>query len=481
MIFRSRGPKIVISGYYGFDNTGDEAVLMSIIHCLLELRPDARIVVLSENPEKTRATYGVKAVNRWSPFEIAWELMTCRLLISGGGSLIQDVTSARSPIYYLSVILAATLLGKKTMIYGQGVGPLAKESNRARTAKVFNKCHAITVRDSQSAELLKELGVVKDIQVACDPVMALSYEDVDREDIREYLADMNILDSMGRKRKPLLLVAIRSWKDDKHMQPVAEFLDAQARVGWDVLLAPAQFPRDMEAIDKVANMMTERMYCLGKGLAANQFLALTAYADRVFSMRLHGLVFAMAMGVPMLGLSYDPKVDAFMDQAGLERYCMPYDDFDWETAGYLLEEIESLPLELRQRQETRRQEMQEAAWDMARKAVALLSASDGGDEAAVSADDRAASGMNADAASASDDDAASASGDAAFALDDHAISGSNADAESASYADIASALDYDAASGSNDDAVSAAGVNGAFSTNIGASGSNDNAATGSNF
>jgi polysaccharide pyruvyl transferase CsaB len=301
--------------------------------------------------------------------------MTCRLLISGGGSLIQDVTSARSPNYYLSVIFGANALGKKTMIYGQGVGPITREANRARTARVFNKCHAITVRDSQSAALLKELGVEKEIQVTCDPVMALSYEDVDREEIKDNLAEMDILDKTGRKRKPLLLVAVRNWKEDKHLAPVAELLDAQARMGWDVLLAPAHFPRDMEAINKIANLMTERLYCLGKSLTASQFLALTAYADRVFSMRLHGLIFAMAMGVPMLGLSYDPKVDAFMAQAGLERYCLSYEDFDWETAEFLFEEIEASPLDSRQWQETRRQEMQEVAWDMARKAVALLNKS----------------------------------------------------------------------------------------------------------
>ncbi|MDR0470073.1 MAG: polysaccharide pyruvyl transferase CsaB [Peptococcaceae bacterium] len=372
MIFLRSGPKIVVSGYYGFDNSGDEAILMSIIHCIRKLQPDARIVVLSDSPEKTQDMYDVKAVNRWSPLEVAWEILTCRLLISGGGSLIQDVTSARSPSYYLSVIFGANMMGKRTMIYGQGVGPITREENRVRTAKVLNKCHAITVRDSQSADLLKELGVQKDIQVTCDPVMALSYEDVDKEEVRDYLVDMDILDGMGRKRKPLLLAAVRSWKEDKHLEPIAELLDARARMGWDVLLAPAHFPRDMEAIHKIANRMTERMYCLGKSLTASQFLALTTYADRVFSMRLHGLIFAMAMGVPMVGLSYDPKIDAFMAQAGVERFCLPYDDFDWETAEFLLEEIEASPLDSRLWQEKRRREMQEVAWDMARKAVELL-------------------------------------------------------------------------------------------------------------
>ncbi|MCL2226660.1 MAG: polysaccharide pyruvyl transferase family protein, partial [Oscillospiraceae bacterium] len=99
--------KIVISGYYGFDNCGDEAVLLSIIHCLKKLDPDVRITVLSNAPEKTRELYGVDVANRWNLIAVAQEILTARLLISGGGSLIQDATSVRSPAYYLLIIRLA--------------------------------------------------------------------------------------------------------------------------------------------------------------------------------------------------------------------------------------------------------------------------------------------------------------------------------------------------------------------------------------
>ena len=105
-------PKIVISGYYGFDNCGDEAVLLAMLHCLKKTIPNARMTVLSNNPEQTRKQHGVGAVNRWNPVKIAIKLLTCNLLISGGGSLLQDVTSARSPGYYLGVIKMALFLKK---------------------------------------------------------------------------------------------------------------------------------------------------------------------------------------------------------------------------------------------------------------------------------------------------------------------------------------------------------------------------------
>ena len=123
--------KAVISGYYGFDNCGDEAVLLAIIHCLKKLKPDVRIVVLSGNPKKTRELYAVEAVNRWNPFSVAIELLSCRLLISGGGSLLQDVTSTKSLRYYLAIINIAALFKKRIMIYSQGLGPLNAEKRNA--------------------------------------------------------------------------------------------------------------------------------------------------------------------------------------------------------------------------------------------------------------------------------------------------------------------------------------------------------------
>lgn len=373
---RKKGPKVVISGYYGFDNCGDEAVLLAIIHCLKRLRPDIRITVLSNNPATTRELYSVHAVNRWNPLRIALAVLTCRLLISGGGSLLQDVTSIRSPGYYLGVIMMALFLRKKVMIYSQGVGPLTDAKNRARVSKVLNRCHAITLRDDYSAELLSVLGVNRDTPVTCDPVMALSREDIENETIKENLHDFGIIDNMNLGLNPLLFVSVRCWKDDRHIVPVAEFLDTQIGEGWDVLLVPAHYPDDTDAIAMLSARMAMRPYCVDKLLTAREFLALTSLADRVFSMRLHGLVCAFAMGTPIIGLSYDPKVDAFMEQAGLGRYCLSFDDFDVVLANRLMEELDNLPLQLRQERELRRLDMQDLAWDTANVAAWLLEPDD---------------------------------------------------------------------------------------------------------
>ena len=368
----NKHPKIVISGYYGFDNCGDEAVLLSITQCLRKLRPDVRITVLSANPEKTSTAYDVEAVNRWSPAQIVREIISCDLLISGGGSLIQDVTSARSPGYYLGIIRIALFFRKKVMIYSQGVGPLLMEKNRKLSAKVFNRCHAITLRDSASAELLKELGVEREIMVTCDPVMALSREDVDKSITTPPLPETGSIGGLISERKPLLFVCIRCWKDNRHITTVAELLDIQALNGWDVLLVPAHYPDDTEAVSMLRDRMTAQPNVIDKCLDAREFLALADAADMVFSMRLHGLICAMAMGTPMIGLSYDPKIDAFMEQAGMGDSCFSFESFDVSAAMQAMEQLDNLPDAEKKEKERRRLQMHGMAWKTAEIATGLL-------------------------------------------------------------------------------------------------------------
>ena len=88
----TKNKKIVISGYYGFDNAGDEAVLSGILEMLGNLDIKADITVLSSNPEATsKLHYGITSVNRFGIVSLIKAISSADLVISGGGSLFQDV------------------------------------------------------------------------------------------------------------------------------------------------------------------------------------------------------------------------------------------------------------------------------------------------------------------------------------------------------------------------------------------------------
>ena len=93
--------RILLAGYYGFGNLGDEAILEMAIKQILEITDRKNITVLSGNKEVTNKKYNVNTIDRYNVFSIINQLMKSDALVFGGGSLLQDITSKRS-IYYFA-------------------------------------------------------------------------------------------------------------------------------------------------------------------------------------------------------------------------------------------------------------------------------------------------------------------------------------------------------------------------------------------
>ena len=167
---QKQSKRLLLSGYYGYGNAGDEAVLAGLIAGFRAASADAVLSVLSGAPSETRAAHGIAAVDRYRPAALLPAIARCDLFLSGGGSLLQDVSSAHSIFYYLGVVKMAQMLGKKTMFAAQGIGPLTLPRSRKLVAAVAGKLDAITVRDPGSAALLREIGVSRpSIEVTADP------------------------------------------------------------------------------------------------------------------------------------------------------------------------------------------------------------------------------------------------------------------------------------------------------------------------
>ncbi len=154
--------KVVISGYFGFDNAGDEAILEAMLAELRALRPDVRPVVLSGDPPATEARFDVEAVPRLSVPAVLRALRGASLFISGGGSLLQDATGWGSVPYYAGLMRLAGHMGVPVFVYAQGIGPLRRRPLRALAQRALVAAAEITVRDRQSYETLRKMGVPED-------------------------------------------------------------------------------------------------------------------------------------------------------------------------------------------------------------------------------------------------------------------------------------------------------------------------------
>lgn len=305
-------PSVVVSGYYGYGNTGDEAVLEAILEDLGRECPGAAITVLSADPGKTARAYGVRSVHRFRAGQVWRALRSANLLVSGGGSLLQDVTSSRSLWYYLGVMTMARAAGTKVMVYANGLGPLRQPLNRALTASVLRGVDRITVRDPESLEVLRGLGVGRpDVLVTADPAFGLRC--LPPEGRERLLGELGL----DLARGPVFGLALRPWPGWGEMAAAAAEAVGRhaARLGGQVLILPMQYSRDA-ALTAVAETLPAGVpaTCAGAGreLGARELLTLVGCCSVLVGMRLHALVFAAAAGVPFVGLAYDPKVPAFV-------------------------------------------------------------------------------------------------------------------------------------------------------------------------
>src|ERR1035437_3057018 len=169
-----KNDSIIIAGYYGFGNAGDELILLAIIQKLRHDHPFCRIIVLSRNPEQTKHEFGVDAVNRWRPWQWISPLLHGDRFILGGGGLLQESTGPWNHFYYLSLLLLAKLSGCQTEVYRIGVDPIRAAFNRFWTRWILNHfADTISVRDEISNQALLGIGVHGPIAVERDPVFEL--------------------------------------------------------------------------------------------------------------------------------------------------------------------------------------------------------------------------------------------------------------------------------------------------------------------
>jgi polysaccharide pyruvyl transferase CsaB len=335
------GRGVLLCGAYGHDNAGDEAILDAIIRQMRALDPDMPVTVLSRQPARTAERYGVSALHSFDVPGLLRAMRASKLFVSGGGSLIQDVTSRRSLFYYLFTLWAARRQGCRVIMYGCGVGPVTKPGDRSLAGRVIDRnVDVITLRERSSEEELRAWGVKKpEILLASDP--ALSLPPAPGEEVDEVMRSLG-LDPKGR----YLGFCLRLWPgfQEKAACFAAAANMAYERFGLEPVFLPINLREDLAAEALVREGLTAPCHTVDVPLPAPLVMGLCARMSAMVALRLHGLIFAAGRGVPLVGVSYDPKVTAFMDYIGQEL-CVELPDLTPELLCSLTEKAVALEAE----------------------------------------------------------------------------------------------------------------------------------------
>jgi polysaccharide pyruvyl transferase CsaB len=356
---RSKRTRIVLLGWYGSDNLGDEAVLHAVVEALQE-RGFTDLYILSVDPSKTQSKLGLPAGPRapWS-LRALRAMWGAKALVLGGGGLIQDGTSVYNlPIYTLFVLLAR-LFGLKVVAWGLGVEPIFTLLGKLQARFICRVADHFSVRDFVSKRLLVKAGVPPHkIEITADPAFLINPDPyVQSGEIpgkpRVIFCVRHLSDNHpGINLHYLLPVSVRKrfgigWKPpiERHRR----FVEAMARgvkvcieeFGATVALLPLWPGRDdgvLSEVEQAAIELGVQTNSIERADITNTPSGVAGYvgsADLLVSMRLHALIFGARQAVPMLGISYARKVRGLMRVLGAERWVI-----EIETRNPPPEEVE---------------------------------------------------------------------------------------------------------------------------------------------
>lgn len=361
--------RVVLSGYYGFHNVGDEAILQAIIHALRAEKSDIKITVLSNDPDYTKKTYGVDAINRWKLSEVFKVVSSADGVISGGGSLLQDKTGMKSVPYYTGIMMIAYFLRKPFFVYSQGIGPLDQSVSQKLVKYALSKAKFLSVRDQESYDLLRRIGLGGEIELVPDPVMGMEY----KEGLNSaWLEKEGLVGDKGQ----FITVAIRDWTSPgfaEFKQKIVEVLDRYAGEGGHrVVFLPMHGEHDDVFSREIMIEMKNPASIFPYDASIEEKVSLIGDSSLLVGMRLHALIFAAIAHTPMIGISYDPKIDSFINQVDQPLIGNVDDDWSAEQLYELIGAQLNLHTEEVEKLKAKAIPLQQKANETAKKVIGLL-------------------------------------------------------------------------------------------------------------
>ena len=326
-----KGYDFVLGGYYGYGNIGDDALMFSVIGNILRQKSGLKICLLTKNPKKQQkrldACYAnITAKPRFNFWSVRRAIKKSDALLFGGGTLLQDATSGRSFGYYSWLLKTAQKLGKKTILYANGIGPLYEEKNKEQTKLLMQKMTFATLRDAESLDYLDKMGVdTKKMRFTADEAMTAgenNYLNAYKKDFRQFIKGAYIVISV-RKQKHASV---------EFLEKFSAAVNAVCRENDLIPVYLVLHPKEDKNISKYLTATNGRAYLADVGGDVSKALAIVRSAEAVIAMRLHALIFAAVFGVPMLGIAYDPKVRSFLRSIyDGDGYTCPLQSFSKES------------------------------------------------------------------------------------------------------------------------------------------------------
>jgi polysaccharide pyruvyl transferase WcaK-like protein len=357
--------KILLLGGDADANLGDAGILTATCQCLATSDPDVAITIVSGR-RRVRELPGLARVVKPGPASFPSLLDAARqqdLIVVGGGGLLQDDDSRIKMPYWVSRLLALRTFQRNIVGLSLGVGPLEHAESRAAARVICGLLRSVSVRDEFARGWLRQCS---DRPVAVVPDPAFMLEPAAARDAADYISSLGLTTD-----RPLLGIAVRGWfhrrggfvpgkararlgirgehgcaERERFTQSLAtEVRRLARRLDAAVLLMPSyRLPHegDLEACEALAARLDGVSLGLAKIDDPSLYKAVTGRLALMVAARMHPLIFAASMGVPVVGLAYNGKFEGAFRLLGLRDQLLDLEDLSSEAEeGWLDAPVEA--------------------------------------------------------------------------------------------------------------------------------------------
>ena len=375
--------RIGLYGPWGYGNLGCAATVEAAIQNIRTYRPNAELVCFSLNPADTEERHGVPTytigTGGWNeelgPGELpstrlaAWLLSrrspvlqragrlvrrlrlelgmiprTYRrlkpldlLIVTGGGQLLDFWgSSSTHPFWLLKYAVLSKLTGTKLIFLSVGAGPLDARLSRLFCKAALRLSSYRSYRDEASRSFVRtKLNVRKDDPVYPDLAYSLRAEVRCKAESEQPVVGLGVMAYCDPRHWPEKDSAVYA----EYLEKMASFADWLMDKHYRISLLVGESSADRLAVKDFNTVLRSRDGWKHKAALIKEETILTvpdllqqiAQTDWVVASRLHNVLLATFLQKPVIALSYHPKIDALMEDAGQARYCLPIQRFDLQT------------------------------------------------------------------------------------------------------------------------------------------------------
>ena len=234
---------------------------------------------------------------------------------------------------------------------------------------------AITVREAVAVDILKDLGLKKDIALFADPRFVL------REESPAHIRDILINEHI-EPEKPIIAITTRylhqdmpAWVKRGHhytKEGVQNANEVLAKVGAylsenaQLVLIPMHpdYDEDLEMAAVIKRNMSDpsNLHVLSRRYNSREVMGIISRSELLLASRLGSAVFATVTGTPTVAIAYDPRMTDHMNRVALGSQVFDWMELNYDDVVPKIDEVVASRSAIQEHMKSRAKEFEEIAW-----------------------------------------------------------------------------------------------------------------------